>query len=205
MRNYRRVAAIVLAGALSLSLSVAALAQRGERGGQRRGGAVPAALLQRLGLSADQQTKIKAAADSYRADTEKARGLTDPQARRQAMRQARQSYESALNAALTSDQQARLKSLQEEARGYRVFGPIGMQLVALDLTDDQKTKIRAIATKYEPEVAKLRSAQRNAGDREQMRTQSRELRGKMRDEVLAVLTPEQKKQIDSEPSARAAN
>jgi Spy/CpxP family protein refolding chaperone len=162
-------------------------------------------MLQRLNLTADQQTKLKSAGDAYRADVEKARGMTDPQQRRQAMRQARQSYETALNAALTADQQAQLKSMRDEARQYRAFGPVGTQLVGLKLTDEQKTKIKAIAAKYQPEVDKLRASQRSGSDREQLRSQSRELRRKMRDEVMAVLTPEQQKQINSEPTARANN
>jgi Spy/CpxP family protein refolding chaperone len=205
MRSFQRAAALLLAGGITLSLSLSAQAQRGQRGLQgERGGAASATLLQRLNLAADQQTKVKAAADTFRADIEKARAMTDPQARRQAMRQARQNYETALNAVLTPDQQRQLQSLREEARQYRAFGPIGARLAGLNLTDDQKTKIKAIAAKYQPETDKLRTALRN-GDREQLRTQSRELRRKMRDEVMAVLTPEQQKQLNSEPTARAAN
>ena len=206
MQMLQRAAALLLAGGIALSLSLSAHAQRGQRGLQgERGGAASATLIQRLNLTTDQQTKVKAAADTFRADIQKARAMTDPQARRQAMRQARQNYETALNAALTPDQQRQLQSLREEARQYRAFGPIGSRLAGLNLTDDQKTKIKAIAAKYQPETDKLRTALRNGGDREQLRTQSRELRRKMRNEVTAVLTPEQQKQLGSEPTARAAN
>src|SRR5437016_922044 len=109
MRMSQRFAAVLLTGALSLSLALSASAQRQRQGrGQGRG---PTALSQlwidKLGLSADQQTKVKAATEAYRADAAKARGLSG-QERRQASQQARSSYEAALNAALNADQQKQL-------------------------------------------------------------------------------------------------
>src|SRR5690349_9277878 len=136
MRLTQRVAALLLAGGMVFGLAVAASAQRANRG--QRGGAMSTALLQRLNLTADQQTKLKTAGDTYRADLEKARALTDTQARRGAMRTARQNFQTAMDGILTADQKSQLQKLRDEAREYQGLGPMGTQLVALNLTDDQK-------------------------------------------------------------------
>src|SRR5260370_23561866 len=101
MRMSQRFGAILLTGVLSLSLAVVASAQRQGRGqGGGRGAAVLSQLwIDKLSLSADQQAKVKAASDAYRADAEKARGLSGPD-RRQAAPQAPTTHEAAITAAL---------------------------------------------------------------------------------------------------------
>jgi Spy/CpxP family protein refolding chaperone len=208
MRVSLRLAAIALAGALSLSVLTAASAQRrnGGFGGRRRGGVVLSqAWLDHLNLSADQQAKVKAATETYRADLEKARGLSGDE-RRQASQQARTTYQSALNAALNADQQKQLQAMRDEARELRDLGPMANQLVVLNLTDDQKSKIKAILSKHEPEIEKLRSSAQDGGDRTALRTQMRDLSQKMRDEVKAVLTADQQKQLGPDlPERRAGS
>jgi Spy/CpxP family protein refolding chaperone len=67
--------------------------------------------------------------------------------------------------------------------------------VGLNLTDDQKTKVKAIGTKYQPELMKLRQEQRTATDRRAVQQQITALNQKIMEEVKAVLTPEQIKQL----------
>src|SRR5687767_6144227 len=92
----------LIAGALALSLSGAALAQKGQKGqkgkGQNRGAAVmPAAAMNRLNLNADQKAKVQAATAAFQAEQQKVKGLEGKE-RRQALKGARQTYESAVRA-----------------------------------------------------------------------------------------------------------
>src|SRR3954452_14620030 len=128
MRVSLRLAAVAMAAVLSLSIASIASAQRaGGRGGfgGRNGNAavLPQAWIDHLSLNADQQSKLKAASDTYRADVQKARGLSG-QERRQAAQQARSSYETAVNGILTADQQKQVQALRDEAQQYRGLGPM---------------------------------------------------------------------------------
>jgi Spy/CpxP family protein refolding chaperone len=207
MRMSLRWAAVMLAGALALSAHTVASAQRGNgRGGGfgRRGAAVlPQAWVDHLNLSADQQTKLKAAGDTYRSAAVSARGLSG-QERRQASQQARSSYETAVNGILTADQQKQVQAYRDDAQQYRDLGPVANRLVVLNLSDDQKSKIKAIITNHQPDFEKLRSAGQNGGDRTTLRSQRQELSQKLRTEVMAVLTADQQKQLGPEPAARNA-
>jgi Spy/CpxP family protein refolding chaperone len=212
MRMSLRWAAVLLAGALALSAHTVALAQRGNGrsgfggGFGRRGAAVlPQAWVDHLNLSADQQTKLKAAADTYRSAAVSARGLSG-QERRQASQQARSSYETAVNGILTADQQKQVQTYRDEAQQYRELGPVANQLVVLNLSDDQKSKIKTIITNHQPDFEKLRSAGQNGGDRSALRSQRQELSAKLRDEVLAVLNADQKSKLElALPARRAVN
>ena len=207
MRVSLRLAALGLAGALSLSVITAASAQRGSGGFGRRGrgaAVLSPAWIDHLSLSADQQSKLKAAAETYRADSEKARGLSGEE-RRQASQQARTSYQTAINGILNADQQKQLQALRDEAQQYRDLGPMANQLVVLNLTEDQKSKIKAIISNHQPDIEKLRSSAQG-GDRTALRSQRQELSQKMRDEVKAVLTADQQKQLGPDvPESRAGN
>jgi Spy/CpxP family protein refolding chaperone len=201
MHLTQRLAALVLAGAVSLSVSTAFAQQaqapgqgqgRGQRQG-RRGGTIPDAWLTRLKLSADQSTKVKAATEAYRGDLEKARAL-NMEDRRAASQAARTSYQTAVKAALTPDQQKQLQAMMDEAQAFGM-GPIGMQLAGLGLTTEQKAKVKEIAAKHQPKLDELRASQRTASDRQAVRTEMRAEQQKMLDEIKTVLTPEQQKQL----------
>ncbi len=195
MRLSHRFGVLLSAGVLALSLSTAALAQ----GGRGRGpmGPVPAPLLAKLNLNDEQKAKVKAAGDVLAAELEKARALQTPEERRPAGMKAMMDYRAALQAALTPEQQQQLMAMMQEARQFQVFGPMAMQFVGMTppLTDEQKTKLKEIGAKYEPEIDKARAAVRDASDKQAARQQMMELMQKVRAEVLAVLTPEQQKQL----------
>jgi Spy/CpxP family protein refolding chaperone len=193
MQKPQRIVATVLAGALALSLSVAAFAQQGGRRGGFNG--VPQAFLTKLNLNADQQTKMKAAGDALKADMEKVNALTTPDEKKQARMKAIADYKATVDSTLTPDQQKQLQGMMEEAKEYQGLGGLGNQLVGLNLTAEQKTKVKEIAAKYQPEMQKLRDEQKAATDKTAGRQQMRELGMKIFEEVKAVLTPDQQKQF----------
>lgn len=197
MRIAHRIGALLIAGALSLSLAVAAQAQRG---GGRRATVVPRTWLTRLNLTEEQKTKVEAAGQAYRTELQ-SNAASTPQERRQASRKARETYETALNAALSADQQKQLAAWREEARQYPGMGQLASALVGLNLTDEQKTKVKAIGAKYQPELMKFRAELRTAADRQAVQAQITAVNAKVLDEVKAVLTPEQVQKLP-EPRRR---
>jgi Spy/CpxP family protein refolding chaperone len=93
-------------------------------------------------------------------------------------------------------------------------GGIGMMLRGLDLTDDQKTQIQGILASNKPaqdnsqEMRTLRMAQRNgiltAAQQERLtaiRTAAKAKGQSVHDQILAVLTPEQKTKLDARKQA----
>ncbi|MGV3722898.1 MAG: Spy/CpxP family protein refolding chaperone [Actinomycetota bacterium] len=187
----RRVAAGLLTAALSLSLMTASLAQRG-RGG---GGGYPAAIITRLALTDEQKAKVQAAADALKAENQAAQALTTPKEKRQAGKAARDKYAAAVKSALTPDQQTRLDAMLAEAKQFPELGPQAGQMAGLNLTDEQKAKVKEIGVRYQPELQKLRASQKDASDKQAVMAQIREQQGKMMTEIRAVLTPEQRKQL----------
>lgn len=189
-----RVAAGLLAGALSLSLAVASFAQA-DGGGRRGGASIPVAILKKLELTDEQKSKIQAAADALKTDNDAAQQLSTPKEKRQAGKAAREKYEAAVKAALNADQQTKLTAMLGEMQQYSDLGPLAGQMVGLNLTDEQKGKIKEIAGKYQPELRKLRASQKDATDKQAVMAQIREQQQKMMGEVRAVLTPEQREQL----------
>ncbi|MGI9045098.1 MAG: Spy/CpxP family protein refolding chaperone [Gemmatimonadaceae bacterium] len=108
-------------------------------------------------------------------------------------------------------------------RGRRMGGDHVM--AQLNLTDAQKTQVRAIHEKYQPQKRTLREegmtqmrslrAARQAGDtsaaarqrfqqqREQFRTRSAAIRQQQQNEVRAILTAEQRAKVDAAREAQA--
>jgi Spy/CpxP family protein refolding chaperone len=199
VRIYQRLAAILLASSMTLLLSLAASGVQSprDRSATRAPAAIPQAWLARLNLTADQQLKLQAAGDAYRTDIQKAQSLTSAGERTTAARQARKTYRDAVVAALTPEQQQKLRTMRAEARDYHDLGAMANQLVILNLTDEQKGKIKGIADQYRPKLRELRASLRDASDRKAIRRQMRDLRLKMVDEVKAVLTPEQAAQLQT--------
>ncbi len=191
MRIAQRIGAILIAGALSLSLAGAAVAQGG-RGARAQ--TIPQTWLNRLNLNDEQKAKVKTATDAYRAELQTASSLTG-QERRQASRKARETYESAVNGTLNAEQSKQLNAFKEEAKQYEGMGQAANAMVGLNLTDEQKTKVKAIGAKYQPELMKLRQEQRSATDRQAIQQQITAANQKMMEEIKAVLTPDQIKQL----------
>lgn len=192
MPTHRQIGSMLLAGVLALSVS-AAFAQKGARGGG--GQLIPQSVLAKLNLNEDQQAKVKAASDAYVADLEKSKALATPKEKRQASRQARATYESSVKGALNPDQQKQLQAIVDQAAEFKGMGPMGMRVAALDLTADQKAKVKEIVAKYEPELQKLRASRKDATDKKAVAAEVKSVTAKMTDEIKTVLTPEQAKEL----------
>ncbi|MFN3651501.1 MAG: hypothetical protein ACK47B_18150 [Armatimonadota bacterium] len=124
------------AGALALSFTGSALAQapakpaqkpaaqdgqRAQRG--QRGQARLKAALDKLGLTADQKTKVDALMKNQAAEMKKLREAPGtPQEKRPKMREAAKQFRSKLEAILTAEQKTKLREMQREARRNRQNG-----------------------------------------------------------------------------------
>lgn len=195
MRISQRIAAAILTAALSLSLSGAVMAQKGGRGGAGRNNVViPRLWENKLNLNADQKTKLEAAALAYDKEAEAAAALTTPKEKRQANRRAKDTYTAAVNSALNPEQQKQLSALRTEASEFAGM-PNPMAFATMNLTAEQKTKIKEINAKHQPEIAKLRGELKTAADRKAVQSQIRAANAKLTDELKTVLTAEQVQQI----------
>lgn len=192
MNLTQRLGAILITGALSLSLLSAAHAQGG--GGRRAPGLLAPPIVARLNLDADQKAKVQAAAEAYIQAVQDANALTAPKEKRQASRKARQDYEAAVKAALNAEQQKQLETFQAEAKELTgMMGPAGNQMVGLNLTAEQKTQVKAISDKYAGDRQKLQAELKAATDKKAVQSQIQDLNKKMIAEIREVLTDDQRK------------
>jgi Spy/CpxP family protein refolding chaperone len=209
MNPVQRAAAALFAGVLTLSVGIAANAQQqqAQQGGRGRGRGMqvtlPEAWAARLKLNADQTAKIKAAEDAYRQTLQGAQTLQG-QDRRTATMKAGEDYKAAVNTTLNDDQKKQLEAMRAEAAEYRGLGFIASQLVGMELTAEQKTKVKELSTKYQAEGDKLREEARASMDRQAAGQKMREMNMKAFEEVKAVLTPEQQKNL-RQPGPRRPN
>jgi len=192
----------LVAGVLGLCLTAAVghtvNAQKGQK--KNKAGAISQAWLTKLNLNTDQQAKVKAATDAYQTELQKAEALTTPKEKKKATRGAQNAFEGAVKAVLTPDQQKQIDSWMAEARDFQTMGPIGNQLVGLNLTTDQKAKIKEIAAKYQPEIEKIRDQAKISMDKKASQMEVRAQTKKMMTEIKTLLTPDQQKQL--QPLAR---
>jgi len=182
---------------------------QGGRGGQRRGGrgpqlaSVPVSILgAELKLTADQKTKIQTIQDTLADTLAKAQAPgTTPD--RQALRATYTQANTDIEAVLTEDQKAKLPDMNKTL-GY--YTSVGIQLgvlPALKLTEEEKTKIVAIATDAQ---TKTRDAFTNApgGDRQAAMTAIQAIRKDATDKVVALLTDSQKATLEAYNKAHPA-
>jgi len=156
-------------------------AQEGRRDG-KRGFALP----QELNLSSEQQQKVESVNTDFKAKMTELRGKSDlsREDKRAKMKELRKEHRNAINNILTPEQQAKMKELQtkrEKAmsmRGNKKQGKQmdmrahhGKRMKDLNLTDDQKQKIKALNEDY--------------------RAKTKDLTQQHRDELNKVYTPEQ--------------
>lgn len=91
---------------------------------------------------------------------------------------------------------ARAQEAQQQGRGARGAQMMAALLKDITLTETQKTEVEKIQGKYREQMTALRTEMQNGGDRDALMQKNRELAGKQRDEIKAVLTDEQKKTFD---------
>lgn len=180
-----------LAAALLALCLIPAAAQKEQKKVPGGKNVVSPALLKKLDLTPEQQQKLQAANQTLEQELQKVAPTGDKNERRQAGRAAYEAYEAAVLGMLTAEQKTRLEALRAEEKELLSLGPVGSQLVGLDLTDDQKSKIRAIVDRHQPELQKAKES----GDKQTAKQTITEVNRKMRDEVLSILTPEQQKAL----------
>ena len=88
---------------------------------------------------------------------------------------------------------ARAQDAQQQGRGGRGGQMMAALFKDITLSDAQKADVEKIQAKYREQMQALRSEMQNGGDREALMKKNRELQGKQRDEIKAVLTDDQKK------------
>lgn len=110
---------------------------------------------------------------------------------------------SALLAGQVSAQDAAPKPETKQARknqGKRE-APIVAAMKAINLTDEQKPKVQAVMDKFQTDLKAMRQS---TTDREQSRAKMGEMVKKMREDLTAILTPEQQQQLKDEMKKRNA-
>jgi len=214
----RAVCKSMLVLGLALLLAGPALAQRGQgRGGGFGGGfGGPGFLLmnssvqKELKLSDDQIKKITDAnqsiRDKHRDDFEAVRKLEGDEQRekREALgKTMREETDKAVGEILKPDQSKRLKEIQLQQEGARAFNEADVQK-ALNLTDDQKEKIKTINDDASKEMRDLFPPRGRRGGggggappdpsafQERMKKMA-DMRKETLDKVTSVLTDDQKK------------
>lgn len=156
----------------------------------------PPQLLSRLKVTPEQQGKLDAAVQTLQTLMRKVGPQATREQRGQAVTEAQQGYREAVLTILTPEQ---LQQVQPILREAIRLGPLGMQVMAMDLSDAQRMKLSTIADRFEPEYAKLRTEA--AGNREALRGQFEELNARRERELREVLTPDQQRRL-SEPERR---
>ena len=166
--------------------------QRGQRG-QVSAASLPVDVVDKIvKLTPEQKTKLGAIHDKYTADM---KALPAPQPGQPVDQETRQkrseintSARTQIEALLTDEQKKRLADGLRDLGALRAAG-VPVELVAdLKLTDDQKKQIAGIQKDVQ--------AKRQALTPEERRTKGRELNQEARTKIEAVLTADQKAQIE---------
>lgn len=192
MNALHRLGAFALVSALSLALATASFAQQGR--GRRPQGMLTTAVIARLNLNEEQKTKITTAGEAYIKAAQDANALTTPKEKRQANTKARTEYLAVVTAALNDEQKKQLEAFQAEAKELTaMMGQGGNQMVGLNLTAEQKTKIKEIADKYAPERQKLADELKAATEKKPVQDKIAELGRKQMEEIRPLLSDDQRK------------
>src|SRR5579871_265347 len=192
---------------LAVALCAAAMAQRGGGGFfGRGGGGNPAMLLGRhdvqkeLNLTDDQKTKLEALRQKQREDMQAFfqanapadGGRPDFSKLQPEMEKMQKEQQKEVDAILTPDQTKRLKEISIQLGGNGVITRPEIQN-DLNMTDDQKAKVKDLQDKQRAAMQEIRDKMQNGElDREQMRPLMEKNRKIMDDELAKILTDTQK-------------
>ncbi|MCC7350243.1 MAG: hypothetical protein IT446_06710 [Phycisphaerales bacterium] len=165
-----------------------------------------------LDLSADQKTKVDAIFTQAKSDFEalQEKWKKDDVKPRDRMKEGRE-FMKALNqkieAVLTDQQKETLKQKRQEmmkqrgekgAKGDRQGPPPMLErlrhaLDQLNLTDDQKQKVKTVLDETRDKLKALH--EESAGDRQAMQEKGRKIIENAREQIISILTPEQKEKL----------
>lgn len=203
-------AAVLLTATTAMGAYAQAGGQRGGRGGGRNAGpltiaTVPVDLLAtELKLTDDQKTKITAARTKMQQDLQAARpaagAATDRQAQAAKRQEINQQAVKDIEEVLTPDQKKQEPDLIKNLSALRSTGIPMPTYGDLKLTDEQRTKLAALAGDIDKDRAqKMKDMQeaRQAGDQAKVTEIQQSLRGgnTPNEKALALLTDSQKETI----------
>ena len=153
----------------------------------------------KLDLGDDQKQQVKSIMEEFRGKTAALKNETDAAQRGPKMQQTMRDLRDQLMAVLTPEQQVKfkeeLKTLMPvgQAGGGNMIDRVLAGASELNLSDDQKTQIKDLGTKYREKFQSVRA--QNSGDRTAMREQTMELMQDFRGELNLILTPEQQQKL----------
>jgi Spy/CpxP family protein refolding chaperone len=205
-RWYRTGVVIVVVCACVLAASWAtAQPPKGGRGGggmgMMGGGMMSAALLrspqvqQELRFTEDQKQKLQEAGQQMAGDFA---GLAtmDPADRMKKMEELQKNISDKLSSLLTPEQNKRLKEIGLQVQGAAaVMTPEVAQ--ELGVTEDQKEKIRDAMTDMRTKAGELRGT-----PPEQMQAKVQQLRKDLDNQIMPILTPQQRQKLDEMQGAK---
>ena len=145
-------------------------------------------VVKELAITDGQQGNILTAINQYAAAR---KGVKD----KAELQTVRQEFQASLKTILTEDQQLALEDLRLDAADYIGLPGLSLQLASLKLTDEQSAKIKTTLAKYGAELKALSEQVKASGDKKAVAPRLKELTKQRQDEVLAVLTDEQKAQL----------
>lgn len=203
---------LLLAVAVSAVAAPDAWAQRGQgRGGRGFGGPggpgrnsfgllTQKSVQDELKLSDDQVKKVDEHMEKQRGGFAALRDLGDDE-RQQKMEERDKANQAAIAEILNPDQLKRFKQISLQQRGAQAFGDPEIAQ-ALNLTSEQKDRIKAIQDAGLAEMRELFQAGDAGGDRQELQKKGMDLRNASNEKAQAVLTTEQQakwKEMTGEP------
>lgn len=187
---------LLVAGLVIQASMTSAFAQFGGRGPGGGGRAMSAGLLlqqksvqEELKLTSDQMAKLKEAGEKMRASfSGGAGGGGDREEARKKFEEAQKAADKAMAEILTADQNKRVKEIALQQAGPMALANADTAK-DVGLTEDQQSKVKAIADGLREEMGKLFQA----GAGQDARAKMQDLRKSANDKVVALLTDDQKK------------
>lgn len=149
-------------------------------------------MAQQLNLTDQQKSQLQGIFQNHRQQAQSIAqdaSLT-PQQRQDKLRQLRESTHQQVSAVLTPEQQQQMQQLRRQRQGMGgAMGPMGR----LNLTPDQKSKIRPIMQSSHQQVQAVRTD--SSLTPEQKQAKLREIHQNTKSQIESLLTPEQQQQL----------
>ncbi len=163
-------------------------------------------MMQQLNLTADQKNQMQ----SLRGDMQQQRsaiqndaGLSADQ-KKEKMKELHKTQMQKMNAILTPDQQAKMKSFRRQGKaGHEMHRKPGQMMQQLDLTADQKTQMKTLHETMKQQSDAIKNDTSLSAD--QKKEKMKELRKSRMEKVNAILTPVQQAKMKELREQRRQN
>jgi Spy/CpxP family protein refolding chaperone len=174
---------------------------------QKRGSEMSPYMAEKLNLTEEQQQELKEIREVNRKDFEalKDKRLTVDE-RKAEMKALREKMNEQVESVLSREQMDTWKSMRKEHRNRGFENrmdrkrELGSLLIDLDLSDDQKSKIKELMDARRPKMEEIRNSEM---DRETKMKQMRVMRDKTHQELESILSPEQFKIVQERLEKRS--